>query len=36
MGWGIAIFWHAMAVFVFDKRADVMEKMIREEMDKQL
>ena len=36
MGWGIAIFWHAMAVFVFDKKSDVMEKMILEEMDKQL
>ena len=35
MGWGIAIFWHAMAVFVFDKKSDVMERMIQKEMDKQ-
>lgn len=37
MGWGIGIFWHAMAVFVFDKKGpDMLERMIREEMDRQL
>lgn len=36
MGWGIAIFWHAMSVFVFNKESGVTERMIREEMDKQL
>ena len=35
MGWGIAIFWHAMGVFVFNK-AGVTERMIRKEMDKQI
>lgn len=36
MGWGIAIFWHAMGVFVFNKESGVTERMIRKEMDKQL
>lgn len=35
MGWGIAIFWHAMGVFVFNKESGVTERMIRKEMDKQ-
>ena len=36
MGWGIAIFWHAMGVFVFNKESEATERMIRKEMDKQL
>lgn len=36
MGWGIAIFWHAMGVFVFNKESGAKERMIRKEMDKQL
>ena len=36
MGWGIGLFWHAMAVFVFDKKSALIENMIRKEMDKQL
>jgi len=36
MGWGIAIFWHAMRIFVFNKESDFTERMIRKEMDKQL
>lgn len=36
MGWGIAIFRHAMATFVFNKESGVTERMIRKEMDKQL
>ncbi|MCK0146840.1 2TM domain-containing protein [Arenibacter sp. F26102] len=36
MGWGIAIFWHAMGVFVFNTESGVTERMIRKEMDKQL
>jgi hypothetical protein len=36
MGWGIAIFWHAMGVFVFNKKSEVTERMIQKEMDKQL
>ncbi len=36
MGWGIGVFWHAMGVFVFDKKGpDMLERMIREEMNKQ-
>ncbi|WP_299218236.1 2TM domain-containing protein [uncultured Aquimarina sp.] len=36
MGWGIAIFWHAMSVFVINKESGITESMIRREMDKQL
>lgn len=36
MGWSIGIFWHAMGVFVFDKKgSEIFERMVREEMDKQ-
>lgn len=36
MGWGIGIFWHAMTVFVFDKKTTLIDKMVRKEMDEQL
>jgi len=36
MGWGIAIFWHAMGVFVFNKESGLTERMIRREMNKQV
>jgi len=36
MGWGIAIFWHAMGVFVFSEESGTKESMIRKEMDRQL
>ncbi|NER16577.1 2TM domain-containing protein [Spongiivirga citrea] len=36
MGWGIAIFWHAMNLYVLNKESGVTENMIRKEMDRQL
>lgn len=35
MGWGIAIFWQAMDLYVFNKESGVTERMIRKEMDKE-